>query len=511
MVGSGGVRATVARSGIWSLTGSLAIVLASFLATPFTIRLLGPASYGLWALLQSMLTYLVLADLGMASASTKFAGDRYGKGDGAGEVEAIWTSLAITVVLTALCALGLVFAAPFLVMNILHVSQDLIRPSILAIRIIVVAAVVGSLAGTINTPQTVRLRWGPLTLSNSGPAVIAIVAAPIALVLTSGGVVVMAVVAAVAAALTAAASWLIAVRVQPGLLRPRFSRSLVSPLLRYGGGLTISGVAAIPLSSAERFFLAHNHSTTVVAYYAVAMTIGSVLLVIPAAIAQPMFPALVRLRATGAHEELRQLYRQAQEVIFLTVTPGAIFLSFLAGPLLRLWAGPQYAEHSIFPLLVIVVGMWMNALAMVPYTYLLASGRTSLIAKIHLAELLPYLAAAAVLTAALGALGAAVAWSSRVALDTFLFVATCKRHGRLPWAPTSTRVSVGLVVPASLAACTALLSTVTNSLAVRGACATALLLVYIVVVWKFVLTTPERSGMRSLASLLLPHGGQADS
>lgn len=500
----------VARSGIWGLTGGLAALAASFVVTPFIIRLLGPASYGVWALLQSMLSYLILADLGMARASTKFAGDCYSKGDGEGEAAAIWTSAVITVVVTALCALAVIFAARFLVTTALHVPRHLIRPSVLAVRIIAVASVVGSVAGTMNTPQTVRLRWGVLTLSSSGPAVIASVAAPIVLVLTSGGVVVIATVAAAAAVVTAAANLLIAVRLQPGLLRPRFRRNLVSPLLRYGGGLTISGLATIPLVTAERFFLAHNHSTSVVAYYAVAMSIGSVLTVIASTVAQPMFPALVRLHAAGAHKELRHLYRQAQQGIFLIVTPAAILMIFLAEPFLRLWAGPQYAEHSTFPLIVIVVGVSMNTLAMVPYTYMLASGRTSFIAKIHLLELLPYLAAAMVLTAKFGALGAALAWSSRMALDTLIFVTTCKRHGGLPWAPTSTRILVGLLVPASLIASTALLSTFTSSLVVRSACATALLLVYVGVVWTLVLTTPERSGMRSLASQLLTRGRQVD-
>src|ERR1035437_8918360 len=256
IVGSGDIRAMVARSGIWGLTGGLAALAASFVVTPFIIRLLGPASYGVWALLQSMLSYLILADLGMARASTKFAGDCYSKGDGEGEAAAIWTSAAITVAVTALCALAVIFAARFLVTTALHVPRHLIRPSVLAVRINAVAAVVGSVAGTMNTPQTVRLRWGVLTLSSSGPAIAATVATPVILFLTSGGVVVMAGVVAA----TAAANLFIAVRLQPGLLRPRFRRNLVSPLLRYGGGLTISGLAAIPLVTAERFFLAHNHS-----------------------------------------------------------------------------------------------------------------------------------------------------------------------------------------------------------------------------------------------------------
>ena len=61
------------------------MLVVTLLATPFTIRLLGPSAYGLSALFQTVLTWATLADLGMATASTKFAAQSYAARDGLGE------------------------------------------------------------------------------------------------------------------------------------------------------------------------------------------------------------------------------------------------------------------------------------------------------------------------------------------------------------------------------------------------------------------------------------------
>ena len=54
------------------LRGRAVLLLANLVATSFLIRLLGPASYGLWTLLLVATAWASTADLGMGTASTKF-------------------------------------------------------------------------------------------------------------------------------------------------------------------------------------------------------------------------------------------------------------------------------------------------------------------------------------------------------------------------------------------------------------------------------------------------------
>ena len=139
-------------------------------------------------------------------------------------------------------------------------------------------------------------------------------------------------------------------------------------------------MAIIPLTTAERFFLAHNHSTTAVAYFAVAVNLATTLQVLPEQLTAPFLPGLARLEACGQFKDLTALYRKGLSGLFLLVSPGAILLAFVAGPFLSLWAGPQYGVHSTAPFLVAVAGVWFDCLAWLPMSYLLSSGRTKLIA-----------------------------------------------------------------------------------------------------------------------------------
>lgn len=67
--------AQVAAAGVWGLGGRVVTLIVALVATPFVIRLLGPSRYGLWALLQTSLTWAALADVGMGTASTKFGAE----------------------------------------------------------------------------------------------------------------------------------------------------------------------------------------------------------------------------------------------------------------------------------------------------------------------------------------------------------------------------------------------------------------------------------------------------
>ena len=102
-----------------------------------------------------------------------------------------------------------------------------------------------------------------------------------ALFIFGGGIRVTTLVVVATACLAVAANAVFAGRLQPKLVHPRFDWSLLRKYLGFGGGLTVAGLASVPLMTAERFFLGHFHSTVVVAEYSVAMSLSTVINVIP--------------------------------------------------------------------------------------------------------------------------------------------------------------------------------------------------------------------------------------
>ncbi len=492
----------VAAGGAWGLAGRVVVLGAILVATPFTIRLLGPAAYGLWALLQTALTWASLADLGMATASTKFAAECYEARDDNGESAVVWTALVMTGAATFCLALLVGIAAPEII-HLMRVPRDLVAPGTAALRIVCGIFVVQSVAGTVNTPQLVRLRWRQYTFITQGANVIFVAGVPIALAIVSKGVATASVVWLGAALIGATGNLLLGIYFQPALRSVRFRSDLVRPLLSYGGALTVSGLASIPLATGERFLLAHYHSTAVVAQYSVAWSLGTILLVLPEQVMLPLIPGLVRLEASGRLDEHRDLYRKSLQTLFLILMPATMLLAFVAHPFLSKWAGLEYGRYSSGPLFVILVGMLFNSFSYVPFSYLASSGRTKTIAYIHLAEVVPYLAIAAVLTARFGAMGAAFSWSGISAINSLIHFIVVKRVRRLPSSPLPSRRLAAVVGLGALGATLAAVATEAHGLALRLACAAGIGVVYALITWRVVLSAQERRGLLTLLRELL--------
>jgi hypothetical protein len=99
------------------------------------------------------------------------------------------------------------------------------------------------------------------------------------------------------------------------------------------------------------------------------------------------------------------------------VTPIAIVSIFATQPFLRLWLGSNVSTVTGPVTVILLVGVWSNALASVAFARLHAIGRPDAPARLHLAELLPYGAALYGGMYLWGLSGAAMAWSARCTVD----------------------------------------------------------------------------------------------
>lgn len=494
--------AQVGRASTWGFAGRIVLLLANFGSTPFTIRLLGPSAYGLWALIQTIVMWVQPAEGGQSMATTKYGAERYAAGDSAGESEVVWSGACFILMTTGAVAVALALASHF-VLVALHVRGNLLGAGIWALRLACCALVVTSIAGAVNTVQSVRLRWKQYTLFNVSSNLLIAIGVPLAIFLFHGGVVTAAAVGLIGVLVYLLGLFWDGLRVQPFLRRPRVSAATLRMLISYGLALALANLAAVPLGTGERFFLAANASTTAVAYYAVAMTVATTLEVLPQQITSPLLPALARLQAEGRDGEHRALYAKSLAGLFLTLSPAAILVALVAKPFLTLWAGPAYGAHGTVLLLVALIGMWTGGLTWVPNAYILAAGKTKVFAILEMVEMPFYLGAALVLTSKWGALGAAVVWSGRIVLDSVAQSLIVRRLAHLPVLPFSARRARAVAAPALLGAVCISVSMVTQGLVARSAVAAVLAVIYAALVWQFVLTPKERRGVADLLAEML--------
>lgn len=195
--------------------------------------------------------------------------------------------------------------------------------------------------------------------------------------------------------------------------------------LREGGWITLSNAVGPLMVVADRFVLGAFLPLAAVAAYAVPQEVGLRLLIVPAALAITVFPAVASLAGAGA--AAAGLVRRAMRIALAVTLPCTFVLALLAEPLLTLWMGASFAVDSAAVLKILMVGIVVNAPAQIVFTSLQATARARTTALLHVGELLPYAALLLVAVSAFGIVGAALAWSVRVIVDAVILFVLARR------------------------------------------------------------------------------------
>ena len=422
-----GLTTRVVRGSLWSIGGQAATLLATLIATPFVIRLLGAELFGLLALINVLLGYLSFADMGMGWASTHFASDAHGRGDEEGEAKVVWTALVMAAGPSLIFALALVVGAPTLVHQVLNLPGYLHEVATVAIRIATIAFVARALTGVMNSPELARLRMDLLVLINAGTLIAQLMTVPVVLFVGGGFTGAMWVIAAFGV-VALALHVIVGMRLSPSLRRPRIDTGLCKPLARFGGGVLVTAFATIVLSTVDKIFLSRYVSVQALAYYAVAFNLSFILTQAPLAMVQSLLPAFSQLKNDVARRmALRDLYWRALRGTLLWVAPVAVFICVIARPFFTLWAGPEFGRESTPLMYLLAVGFVFEAMAYIPFTLLVALGRTDLVAKCHVGVLIPYVIVSALAIRSYGAYGAAIVWSLRAIVSLIVFAAVASQ------------------------------------------------------------------------------------
>lgn len=420
------LNANLIRGSLWSIGGQVAPLLASMIATPFVIRLLGTESYGILALINVLIGYLGFADIGMSSASTKFGAEANARGDMEGEISVIWTALVINSIPVLLVAFLLVIMSRTIVEQLLNLPQSLQESTILALRIASLGFIARSISGVLNTPQLVRFRVDLYNSITASYNVIQICLVPAVLLLGWGLPGAVLLISSINFCM-AANMTLVSNKILPFLRKPIFNLGLVKPLITYGLAILLIALIGTVLTSAEKIVLVRFASVKALAYYSVAFTIAKLLNVMPGALSQSLFPAFSRLQVNTEKKSLKKMYSQCCRGVLLCLFLVATLICFFAQPFLTVWAGAEYGRESIIPLYILVMGCFFEGMSYVPSFLLQAVGKPYMITYIQAAEILPYLLITALLSSSFGAVGAAVAWSLRAIVESLVIFGLAAR------------------------------------------------------------------------------------
>jgi len=401
------------KNTLWNLAGAGAPLLVAVFSIPYLLRSLGADGFGVLTLVWALIGYFSLFDFGVGRALTYELGRRPHASDAelapylrAGMALTLATGVAGGVLIAAL--------AQSLSARWLNIGptwkQDAFLAFLIAAVGIVPTTVTSGLRGAFeglnqfHTSNLNRIALGALTF-----------ALPAWSVFFHGNHIWIATTYMVAARL--AFTGLAAFQLRHVLfLRSRLERIHISSLMNYGIWLSITGIIGPLMIYGDRFFVSAAVGTEALAQYAIPQEGLQRLLLIPAALTGALLPKIAAL----SMEQVLPTYRRTFRQVALGMLGICGVAALLAHPVLTLWISPDFADASLGVTLMLCVGIWFNAIAMVPYTVIHAAGRPKITAIFHAAELLLYAALLWLLASHFGIFGAALAWTLRVVIDFIL-------------------------------------------------------------------------------------------
>lgn len=409
----------LASNTVWNLLGQLLPMGVAVVAIPPLIRFLGVPRFGVLSLAWIVIGYFSLFDVGLGRALTKLMADKLGAGQEADIPGLVWTSLLLLLLLGIVGGVVMLLASPWLVQRALKIPADLQLETlgsfyVLALSIPLVTVTSG-LRGILEALQRFRLitliRLPLSVFSFAGPLLIVHFSRSLFWVM----------VALVSGRLAGCVVHLVVcLRVMPALrCKIILQRSVVGPVFRFGGWMTVSHVVNPILVYADRFVIGVLISVSMVAYYTAPFDMVLRLSVIPAAVGGVLFPAFaMSLLSDPARAKL--LLLRSVKYIFFAMFPITLIVVTMAPEGLRFWLGNSFAENGTSVLRWLAAGVLVNSLAHAPFALVQGGGRPDLTAKLHLLELPFYLTAVWIFTRRMGIEGTAIACTLRLLLDAVL-------------------------------------------------------------------------------------------
>lgn len=403
------------KNSLLNLVGLGAPLIFALFSMPILIEHLGIERFGLLTLIWVVVSYFGLFDLGLGRALTLLV-SRLMAGNGRKEINSVvWTALLVM--------LGVGIAAGFLLslsdvlwikwidssVGAQEIKYSILYMAIAVPFIVLTAGYRGVLesAGAFFAINAIRIPMGIFTFM--GPLLVVLYWSQkldtVALALSVGRVVGF------------FAHFIMAHKLLPELVfRPEFKKGHIQPLFSLGGWITVSNIVSPLMGYADRFLIGFMVSAAAVAYYATPNEMITKLWIIPSALTAVIFPRFVS-ELTSGEGDIKKTYWRSCGLLFVVVFPVCLILFMFSYEVLLAWLGKDFAENSFFILRLFLIGILINCMAHIPYTFIQSTGDTRTTAVIQLIEFPFYIAILLLMLGVYGVQGAAIAWVLRMMLD----------------------------------------------------------------------------------------------
>jgi O-antigen/teichoic acid export membrane protein len=434
----------------YNLAGALLPIGVSLVAVPVYIHVIGTARYGVVSITWLLLGYFGFLDFGLSRASANALSKLTAPAD---RSPVLVTAFVLNLGLGAVGGAVMLFAGRLLLAHAFHLAGPLRAEAVAVAPWIAAMLPLGMLYGVANGALESRERFA---LSNAFGAAGTVFGqlVPLACAVLFGPSLAVVIPASLLARLVMTlVTYAVVIRIEWPVHIWHFSLAWGRRLFGYGSWVTVSGIASPILESFDQMLIGAVLGASAVAYYTVPMNLAMRSQFVATALARTLFPQLSRADANQARATTRTAVVTLAYGFGAVCAPAILF----CGAFLKLWVGPAFGAVAAPIAAILLFGAWTNGLAFLPYGLLQAQGRPDITAKMHLLQLVPFLASVWGLMKLAGLPGAAVAWSLRVTLDGMLlyWLAGCLSRDTLRLLPAAALMlaasMIALLVPMSAA------------------------------------------------------------
>lgn len=391
-------------------------LIVAILTIPPYLRIIGQSRFGIITLIWLLFGYFGLFDLGLSRATA----NHLARQENAGPIrqnEILWTALIVNALLGVVGATVLYFIGK-IATPMLHAipgnMQNEVAGALPWVACLLPLSTTSSVfAGALEAHE----RFVALNIIQITAATLAQVV-PLAAAFFIGPTIINLVIATALVRLCSVIplGWL-ALR-QCSASRPHLGKSQLLELFRYGGWVTVTNTVGPILTSIDQVMIGAFLGVSALTKYSIPFGIASKVLIVPGAVTRALFPTVVRLSPSDARARTELVAVTVAHIMAAICAPAIVAVSVA----LNIWLGAQFSADASEISRIILCGVWINGIAFVPAMLLQSQGRPSIPAKLHVAELLPFLLILWIGIHYFGLLGAALAWAIRVTVDAILLL-----------------------------------------------------------------------------------------
>ena len=481
-----------------SYAGTAAESGAFLLLTPFLVRSLGLAMFGLWGLAVALTDWMQLLDFGLREAILKFAAAHQARADAPAVRRLADAALWLYMVASLLSLVVGVWLERFVLPALIRSPEDLsaVRTAVLLLTL---SAAISFPAGAAGAMLEGLARFDLINLFRTGHAILRVVFIVGALQFDMG-------IAGVAAAELLARlflhawRWIAIHRIDPALVPwPRRHPKELRVLLGFGAWSGLRNAAEVAAARLYEPMVAALAGVSAVGAFYAGRRLASTSAEVVVPMAGVLVPLSSEMEASGRHSALRRTLLSSTKIAVVVGLPIALLLGIGAHAILASWLGGRAPDAE--PVLAAFSAVFLLTAVMMPSeAVLLGLGRTRLLAVVGLCQIGITIALGIPLTKAMGPTG--------LALAALAGVAAAQVGGLIPIAARGCGLGVGAllrqaVLPPLIAGVPAagvlllLRPLAMGGLAALGAWASAGCGIYVLLLWWIGFDADERAMLRT--------------